>query len=113
MQLEDNLEEKIAQSNAISLQYFGLDDLAWKKADALNFILSLMNDKIVILGGDVYKLYQNELKALYDNWCCEPYDNESKKEYILRSKLAALEYISSYPADPNIIFAITYADAIF
>jgi hypothetical protein len=38
------------------------------------------NDKIGILGGDVYKLTSKRLEPLSDNWSCEPREEESEED---------------------------------
>lgn len=109
--LKKEIKEKIMQ-NSISLEEFGLDDLAWSKKDATNLINSIMKDRIGVLGGDVYELRINHLKSLYDNWACEPSEEESEEEYYLRSKFETLKYIKNYPvqAGEGIVFSITFTE---
>lgn len=64
------LNRKILK-NAISLEQYGLSDLAWNKKNALNLIQDLMKENIGILGGDVYRLSSaNRLEPFSDNWSC-------------------------------------------
>lgn len=109
--LKQEIKEKITQKS-ISLEGYGLNDLAWTKEDAKNLINSIMKDRIGILGGDVYKLTLNRLEPLYDNWACEPAATESKEEYYSRSKSESLKYIENYPvqAEKNIVFSITFTE---
>lgn len=111
--MEQEIEKKITK-DAISLEDFGMNELAWRKEEAEKLITSLMNDDIGILGGDIYKLYSGRVEPLYDNWSCDPLKNESREEYFLRSKSQALNYISKYPVshDSNIIFAIIFTDTL-
>lgn len=100
--------------NSISLERYGLNDLAWTKEDAQNFIISIMKDKIGILGGDVYELNPQRLVPLSDNWSCESNNIESDDEYYLRSKIESLRYIKDYPvgSGENILFSITFTELI-
>lgn len=109
--LKQELREKIIQ-RSISLEKYGINDLAWSKENAQNLINSIMQDKIGILGGDVYKLTSDHLEPLYDSWFCEPATDESEKEYYFRSKFEALKYIENYPiqSEEKIIFSITFTE---
>ena len=111
--LKQEIKKKIIQKS-ISLEEYGLDDLAWYKEDATSLINSVMKDGIGILGGDVYQLKLKCLEPLYDNWACEPYPAELEAEYYLRSKMESLKYIEKYPVQigENIIFSITFTEKI-
>ncbi len=111
--LSSEIKEKIEQ-NAISLEDYEIGDLAWFKNDAESLILSLAEDKIGILGGDVYKLTPGRLEPLCDNWYCERNRAESEEEFYSRSKVEALQYIRRYPisVDNQIIFGIVFTEQI-
>jgi hypothetical protein len=111
--LKRKIKEKITQKS-ISLEGYGLDDLAWGKEDAKKLINEIMKDKIGILGGDVYQLTTTRLEPLPENWSCEPTEEESEEEYYLRSKSESLKYIENYPVQPRekIIFSITFTEKI-
>jgi len=111
--LQQKIKEKIIQ-NSISLQRFGLNELAWRKKDAQNFINDIMKDKIGILGGDVYKLTPKQLEPLCDNWSCEPIATESEENYHSRSKFESLKYIANYPVQKGekILFSIIFTEKI-
>ncbi|MCB1067109.1 MAG: hypothetical protein KDK56_02880 [Simkania sp.] len=108
------ISEKIKNAS-VSLEKYGLNELAWTKENAINLINSILNDKIAILGGDVYLLASGNIEPLYDNWYCEKVSFETQNEYFLRSKLEALQYIKNYPVknDEKIIFVIVFSDAIY
>lgn len=93
---------------AISLEKFGINDLAWDKENAKN----LMEDEIGILGGDVYKLTNKQLQPTYDNWSCEQKIPESLEDFYARSKKESLNYIYNYPVKDkeNIVFSITFTE---
>ena len=111
--LEQKIKDKIIK-NSISLEKYGLNDLAWSQEDAKTLINQIMNEKIGILGGDIYKLTLSRLESLSENWCCEPIQGESKEEYCFRSKSESLNYIENYPVYPGekIIFSITFTEKI-
>jgi len=107
------MSEKI-RKKAIPLEKYGMNDFAWEKVDALELIKSLMNDKIGILGGDLYKITENHLTPLYDNWSCDPFENETEEKYFFRSKILSQQYIENYPVQfgERIIFSITFTEQI-
>lgn len=111
--IQKETKEKILQK-AISLEKFGMRDLAWEKEDAKHLIMSLMFDYIGILGGDVYKVDLTRIIPTYDNWSCEQKKEESKGDYFFRSKSETFEYINQYPVEPNeqILFSIVFDEII-
>lgn len=56
-------KEKIIKKS-LSLEKYGLNELAWNKENAKNLIRIIMKDPIGIVGGDVYKLTSNRLEPL-------------------------------------------------
>ncbi len=111
--LKQEIKKKITQKS-LSLEKYGLNDLAWSKEDATDLIQAIMKDRIGILGGDVYKLKSNRLEPLNDNWSCEPMSAESEEEYYVRSKTKSLNYIENYLIEngENIIFSITFTEKL-
>jgi hypothetical protein len=111
--LNQVVKERIMQKS-VPLEGYGVNDLAWNKEDAENLIDEIMEDKIGILGGDVYRLTSTHLEPLPENWSCEPTEKESKEEYYIRSKSESLKYIKNYPVQPGekILFSITFTEKI-
>ncbi len=111
--LQNHIKEKIL-ANAISLNQFGMNDLAWEKENAKDLIISLMQEDIGILGGNVYKIKSGHLIPMYDNWSCNPQEKEKMKEYYNRSKIIALDYIGKYFVYPTetILFSIGFTENI-
>jgi Immunity protein 40 len=111
--IQHHIKQKILEK-AISLESFGLRDLAWEKESAINLITALMLDDIGILGGDVYSFDLKRLIPTYDNWSCEPEKGELKGKYFLRSKVNSLNYINQYPINPNekILFSLVFTEII-
>lgn len=109
--LKQEIQDKITKKS-LSLEKFGLNDLAWNKEEAQNLIRAIMEDRIGILGGDVYRLDENHLEPLYDNWSCEQINKESKEEYFKRSKVESLNFIEKYLVKDgdNVLFSITFTE---
>ena len=98
------------KKTSFSLVEFGINDLAWKREEALEVIKSIMGLQIAIIGGDVYKIEKDRLIPLGDNWHCEPYANETADQFYLRSKRTSLAYIEKYPIYPGelIVFGMVF-----
>lgn len=111
--IRNDIIKKILQ-NAILLEEQDIGDLAWKKEDLIQLVNSLMDDDIIILGGDVYKIDEEDLTFLGDNWSCTPKENETRDVYAKRSKIITLEYVNKYPIKPRekIIFSMTFNEQI-
>lgn len=111
--IQECIRKKILEKT-ISLAEFGIRDLTWEKEDAENLIVSLMADDIGILGGDVYVIDSNHPIPTYDNWFSDPEKGELPKEYFLRSKKQALDYIQAYPIEQNqiFLFSIVFTEII-
>lgn len=56
----------------------------------------LKNEKIPILGGDVYYIDKNYIHYTYDNWHIQRESNESYHSYLNRSINFSREYINKY-----------------
>jgi hypothetical protein len=100
--------------NAISLEKYGMRDLAWKREEAEKLISLLIFEDIGILGGDVYRLDSFRLIPTYDNWSCEPKEGELKNNFFSRSKKVALDYIKHYPIElcEKIIFSLVFTEIL-
>lgn len=111
--INKEIREKIIK-NSISLEKYGINNLAWNQVDAQQLIHLINKDKIGIFGGDVYKL-TSTLESLSDNWSCEPTESESEEEFSSRSKEESLKYIKSYPVEKEekILFSIIFTEKIY
>lgn len=92
-----------------SLEEVGVENWALSKKQALDALIKLEAHKIVVLGGDVYKIVNEIPQMTYDNWCCDPKKNESSENYLLRSLEESEKYISNYSFTGDgskILFAI-------
>lgn len=109
--IRDELRQKILKKS-IPLEKFGINDFSWEKIDAIEMINLIQNEKIGILGGDVYRLEKDRLISTYDNWFFEPEAEESINSFNLRSKKESIKYIENYPIEPGekILFAIVFTE---
>lgn len=92
-----NNRYKILSANilksGISLEPLGIAEYAWEKNLVIE-ILNILNDKrIPVLGGDVYKIVDNEIKSTYDGWYI---DKDETPEFVRKSLDMAKSYIEEY-----------------
>ncbi|WP_068469659.1 Imm40 family immunity protein [Candidatus Protochlamydia phocaeensis] len=111
--IKSEIKQKIL-ARTVSLEKIGIRDLAWNQEDIKNLINSIMFDDIGILGGNVYKIEDENIIPLSDNWSCDPKANEKREEYYLRSKIVSKKYIEKYPVKDNeiILFSLVFTDEI-
>lgn len=78
------------------------------KETALKAIDLLEDAKLIVLGGDVYRLNDNFYDPTYDNWYCEQDNDESSQHFSKRSIEIARRYISQYsdPLDGTIWYVL-------
>jgi len=111
--IRNHIKKKILEK-AVVLDKFGMNDLTWKKDDVKILIIALQEEDVGILGGSVYKVDSGHLVPMYDNWSCDPRGEETRKEFCLRSKIKALEYVEKYPVYPDeqILFSLVFTEDI-
>ncbi len=78
---------------AINLEDIGIHEVAWRYKEILKVIEVLVQNKYVILGGDVYSYKNNTLNCTYDNWYL---DKTQDRSLIENSSAKATEYIKEY-----------------
>jgi hypothetical protein len=89
------------------LMGIGVNNWALTRHEALIAIDKLMTLGVPILGGDVFEQTNDVLRHNYDNWYCNKLDNESIKDFIIKSHEKAKEYIESYHSNkPESIFFV-------
>lgn len=76
----------------------GSDEFAFSRSDAIELIDLLMKNSVAIVGGDVMKYLDGRLEYVYANWFCSRKELESHAEYVNRSGLLALKYVSDFVA---------------
>lgn len=76
-----------------SLLSLGINEYVWNKDDIKEILEELLEMKVGVLGGDVYKLERENIKMTYDSW----YINDDNSETFYQiSILKALKYIENY-----------------
>lgn len=100
----------------IFLEQYGLSDLAWKRADALEVLKALMTDEIGVLGGDVYRIVPpGRFEPIYYDWTCKPQPCESAEQFHRRSKIESIEHIQEChdEDEESLVFSITFNERLF
>lgn len=95
------------ETNGYNLEEIGIKSFGFLKEDSLKFIELLLLDNIPILGGDVLLIDENnKIQLIFDGWYCEKEENETDKQYTIRSGVLASNYIREYKNKnvPNNIF---------
>ena len=84
----------------------GVNNWCFDKAQMLEVLEKLSKLKVAVLGGDVYEVINNNFQLSYDNWYCEPLDNEPSEKFCTRSVAYAKDYVESYTAKNGVCFTI-------
>ena len=79
-------------NRAIDLSIIGVNELAWNYSDSLEILDNLLEQNIIIYGGDVLKIDGDRIAYTYDNWYYEG-DN------YIKSYDKAKDYIINYCID--------------
>ncbi|MBC8144501.1 MAG: hypothetical protein H7X80_02880 [bacterium] len=87
------------------------DSLTWNATDAILILDKLSQQKLYVLGGDVYRILGDRIRSTYDNWCCEYFGDEPLEDYRLRSIAKALEYIRPLVVDPSLIIGLVVSES--
>ena len=80
----------------VPLHDIGISNWALSREEALNAISQLAQNKVAVLGGDVYVVSLNSFEHNYDNWFCDKQNEESEFEFLERSIGQARSYIKNY-----------------
>ncbi|MBT9830305.1 Imm40 family immunity protein [Clostridium baratii] len=93
--LPDNFPKELIDTSK-SLENIGVLELAWNKENSIKVIDFLNKNDYLILGGDVYKLIDENLNSTYDSWYFNKDKFSSNREMINASMKTAKEYINKY-----------------
>jgi hypothetical protein len=80
----------------ISLERIGVHEIAWNWQDALRVLSILLENAIPILGGDVYLILGDEIRAALDNWHINRREFGRSDLYLKESHRISNSYITSY-----------------
>ena len=81
---------------SISLKELSVENLAWKKEDALLVIQHLMEQEKIILGGDVYKIENKKIAHTCDSWFYQVNLQKTLKINVQESACIAAKFINNY-----------------
>ena len=84
-----------------SLTAAGVNEVALRRADALDAIRWLREKGLPILGGDVWLERDGTLDLSYDNWYAESEPGESTRSSLEGTWTIAEEFITRYPAETS------------
>lgn len=84
-----------------SLEGLGVSGVAWGLKDIYKVLDFCKENKIGILGGDVFKIRNDSIELLYENWYLNKSENAEFDEFVEESYLLAVEKVNlfsrSYP----------------
>jgi len=83
-------------SCGVTLHDMGVNNWALTKEQALAAFDKFTDQKISVLGGDVYELVDGSPESNYDNWYCEREGGESLEFFATRSVRQARAYVNNY-----------------
>ncbi|MDO4477367.1 MAG: Imm40 family immunity protein [Clostridia bacterium] len=106
MNLLNNVIPKEMFKEGVDLSKIGINEYAWGRQKIESIVKILSTQKIVILGGDVYKVRNNNIETTYDSWYI---DNDGSKDIYLKSYVVTLNYIDKYEKNNfgNFLYTIT------
>jgi hypothetical protein len=93
--------QQLLRTRGVSLQAFGLRDIALEREDAISALEFLREDSVPVVGGDVYCQRDGRIELAYANWHCDPNAGEPPGDYLSRSVVAAEHYIKRFPERPG------------
>ncbi|MGE5395903.1 MAG: Imm40 family immunity protein [Chitinophagales bacterium] len=92
--------EKVIPNNLLdlarSLNHLGIDEVAWKWAEALRVVEFLGENEYLVLGGDVYKIVEGSLQITCDSWFTNRDNSHTWNEVVQESVEKAISYITNY-----------------
>jgi hypothetical protein len=90
--------QHLLDEHGVILDQLGLADVALEATYALKAIEILREERLAILGGDVFFKRENQVEIAYANWHADKSAAEPFFTYAERSCVAAMNYISRFPA---------------
>lgn len=95
--------QQVLRARGISLEAFGVSDIALERADAISALEFLREASVPVLGGDVYFQREGRIELAYANWHCDPIADEPPGDYLSRSFVAAEHYINRFPEHAGVM----------
>lgn len=109
--MKKNMSKQLADIfgiKGIPLLSIGVDDYAFGREDALEFIKRLQEKSILILGGDVLAYHGDKIEYTYDNWSYEAAKDVTWEQAVQNAYLVSKRYIENYPPErEQVLFEIS------
>ena len=99
--------QKLLDSGFFLREPIGVYEIAWKYSDVIKVLVLTKEKKMVILGGDLYGINNNEITTTYDSWYFSGND-------FVKSFEKAKDYIDNYHKKngDNFIYSLVIKDNI-
>lgn len=91
----DNYIEFV-KTNGINLKDMGICSYILGYDNAIKALEILKNNKIPILGGDLYVKNGNKFETSSESWYCNQIHGEPRNNYALRSYIKAIDYLKIF-----------------
>ena len=106
MNLLSEIIPKAMFEHGIDLKEIGINEYAWNRNNIEDIINILAKKKIVVLGGDVYRISNDNIQMTYDSWYV---NNDGSEYFYIKSYVVALNYIDEYEKNNlgNFLYTIT------
>jgi hypothetical protein len=88
--------ELLLKKKGYNLLPIGVNGIALRKNHSLRAVEILENNKIPILGGDVFVLSNEKIEFSYDSWYCNEEDFNQYEEYLHNSWEVSRKYIELF-----------------
>jgi hypothetical protein len=95
---------------AIVNQPEGSEDVAWRRAGALEVLRYLAPSEVAVLGGAVLVRDARGFRHTYDNWSCDHELGEGWSDYAVRSRNEAQRYIARYLERGEVAYVLVFRE---
>ncbi len=90
---------RLEKEKGCALTEIGVAGVAFTREDILEALACLKGSQVAVLGGDVLKIGNGNLRYTYDSWYANRGSEEDLTSYFERTIAEAERYIQRYP-DP-------------
>jgi len=104
---------KLLADEGIRLTSLGLDEIALSRENAMMALDIFVEERIPVLGGDVYFLKNARVSPAYANWYTERSAEEPVSSFAERTWVESREYIGKFiePPDMGALFVFVLGSA--
>ena len=103
----------LLEQHGVKLEQLGLDDAALESKHALAAVTIFLEERLSILGGDVFFKEKDKIRLAYANWYANKLTDEDDLAYMERSCQVAADYIKKFPKKEGFVplFSFVVSDA--